>query len=75
MRVHHFYPHTKNVGDYFVRDGIRARTREVHPNAEFIDVPANPRTPGDTSSGLKGANMKDSLGQLSPQLGRDSRVA
>ena len=40
MRIHHYYPRTKNIGDHFVQIGIERLIREVHPDAtfEFFDV-------------------------------------
>lgn len=41
MIIHHYFPNTKNSGDYFVRDGIRKLIRQRIPDAEFVDIPAN----------------------------------
>lgn len=35
MRVHHFYPKTKNVGDHFVQRGIERMIRRIVPGAAF----------------------------------------
>lgn len=41
MRVHHYFPVTKNSGDFFVRDGIRKLVRTRRADAEFVDLAAN----------------------------------
>lgn len=35
MRIHHFYPRTKNIGDHFVQRGIERMVRRVVPDATF----------------------------------------
>jgi len=40
MRIHHFFPRTKNIGDHFVQRGIEAMVRRIRPDAsiELFDV-------------------------------------
>ena len=35
MRVHHFFPQTRNLGDYFVQEGIARMIRQIVPDASF----------------------------------------
>src|SRR4029077_17824788 len=35
MRIHHFFPRTRNVGDQFVQIGIASMIREIVPEADF----------------------------------------
>src|SRR6266576_4820222 len=35
MRIHHFYPRTRNLGDHFVQIGIARMIREIVPAAVF----------------------------------------
>ena len=35
MRIHHFYPKTRNIGDHFVQQGIERMLREIVPRAAF----------------------------------------
>ena len=40
MRIHHFYPKTRNVGDHFVQRGVERMIREIIPDAsiDLFDV-------------------------------------
>jgi polysaccharide pyruvyl transferase WcaK-like protein len=57
MIIHHYYPHTLNVGDYFVRDGIRKLLREQIPSATFVDFPVNKPSREGPAYGLRGDNL------------------
>ena len=35
MRIHHFFPRTRNLGDHFVQIGIASMIREIVPGAQF----------------------------------------
>jgi len=35
MRIHHFFPRTRNIGDHFVQIGIASMIREIVPGALF----------------------------------------
>src|SRR5436190_4300847 len=43
MRIHHFFPRTKNVGDYFVQTGIATIVRTIDPDAEIHLFDVNSR--------------------------------
>jgi polysaccharide pyruvyl transferase WcaK-like protein len=43
MRIHHFYPRTKNIGDHFVQIGIQKLVREINPGAHFELFDVNSR--------------------------------
>lgn len=52
MRVHHFYPKTRNVGDHFVQRGIELMIREIVPTATFQLFNVNSRGDDATGYGL-----------------------
>src|SRR4051794_9993577 len=52
MRVHHFYPKTRNVGDHFVQRGIERMIREIVPEATFDLFNVNSRGTDATGYGL-----------------------
>jgi len=52
MRVHHFYPKTRNVGDHFVQRGIERMIRELVPDATFDLFNVNSRGADATGYGL-----------------------
>ncbi|HJQ33711.1 MAG TPA: polysaccharide pyruvyl transferase family protein [Pyrinomonadaceae bacterium] len=52
MRIHHFYPKTRNVGDHFVQRGIERMIREVVPGASFDLFNVNSRGEDATGYGL-----------------------
>lgn len=52
MRVHHFYPKTRNVGDHFVQRGIERMIRELVPGATFELFNVNSRGADATGYGL-----------------------
>ena len=52
MRVHHFYPKTRNVGDHFVQRGIERMIRELVPDATFELFNVNSRGGDETGYGL-----------------------
>jgi polysaccharide pyruvyl transferase WcaK-like protein len=52
MRVHHFYPKTRNVGDHFVQRGIERMIREAVPAATFELFNVNSRGGDETGYGL-----------------------
>jgi polysaccharide pyruvyl transferase WcaK-like protein len=65
--VHHYFSYTKNIGDYFVKDGIKKLIMNKFSNADIIDIPINnPRNlkisafkaPGLTKENLKYSNKK-----------------
>ena len=58
MRVHHFYPKTRNVGDHFVQRGIERMIREIVPNATFELFNVNSRGDEETGYGLTRANVE-----------------
>src|SRR5215217_4844605 len=58
MRVHHFYPKTRNVGDHFVQRGIERMIREVVPAATFTLFNVNSRGGDETGYGLTRANVE-----------------
>jgi hypothetical protein len=51
MRIHHFYPKTRNVGDHFVQRGVERMIHEVVPGASFRLFDVNGRG-GDEAYGL-----------------------
>ncbi len=63
MRIHHYYPQRRNIGDTFVRDGIRALIRRVESNVEFEDFVVNPPKGSDRPYGLRGENLRRSNAQ------------
>jgi hypothetical protein len=58
MRVHHFYPKTRNVGDHFVQRGIERMIREFVPAATFELFNVNSRGSDETGYGLTRANVE-----------------
>lgn len=46
MRVQHFFPQTRNVGDHFVQRGIERMIREIVPDASFQLFDVNQRGDG-----------------------------
>jgi polysaccharide pyruvyl transferase WcaK-like protein len=59
MIIHHYVPHTANVGDLFVRDGIHLRLKEIFPQARIVELPANdPDKVLHTCVGMTGENLE-----------------
>lgn len=52
MRIHHFYPKTRNVGDHFVQRGVERMIRELVPGAAFELFNVNSRGEDKTGYGL-----------------------
>jgi len=52
MRIHHFYPKTRNVGDHFVQRGVERMIREIIPGAAFDLFNVNSRGEDETGYGL-----------------------
>jgi hypothetical protein len=52
MRIHHFYPKTRNIGDHFVQRGIERMMREIVPRATFELFNVNSRGEDETGYGL-----------------------
>ena len=52
MRIHHFYPKTRNLGDHFVQRGIERMIREIAPCADFDLFNVNSRGDDETGYGL-----------------------
>lgn len=52
MRIHHFYPKTRNIGDHFVQRGIERMIREIVPQAAFDLFNVNSRGEDETGYGL-----------------------
>jgi polysaccharide pyruvyl transferase WcaK-like protein len=52
MRIHHYYPRTKNIGDHFVQLGIQRMIRELRPNATFELFDVNSRGEDKIDYGL-----------------------
>ena len=66
MRIHHFYPRTRNIGDHFVQKGIEAMVRRIVPNASFQLLNINSRGKdkidyGLTQSAVERANQEAAL--------------
>jgi polysaccharide pyruvyl transferase WcaK-like protein len=61
MIIHHYHPMNENIGDFFVRDGIRKLLREQRPDARFIDMPVNRVRNSQCDYGLRGSNLDRSL--------------
>jgi polysaccharide pyruvyl transferase WcaK-like protein len=57
MLIHHYYPHTRNVGDYFVRDGIRSLFSRVLGETHFVDIPVAKPSVEKSPFGIKGDNI------------------
>lgn len=58
MRIQHFYPRTRNVGDHFVQRGIERMIRELVPHATFELFNVNSRGVEETGYGLTRANVE-----------------
>jgi polysaccharide pyruvyl transferase WcaK-like protein len=58
MRIHHFYPKTRNVGDHFVQRGIERMIREIVPDAAFDLFNVNSRGEDKTGYGLTRATVE-----------------
>jgi polysaccharide pyruvyl transferase WcaK-like protein len=52
VRIHHFYPKTRNVGDHFVQRGVERMIREIVPRAAFDLFNVNSRGEDATGYGL-----------------------
>ncbi len=52
MRIHHFYPRTKNIGDHFVQRGIERMIRRIVPDATFELFNVNNRGEDKSDYGL-----------------------
>jgi polysaccharide pyruvyl transferase WcaK-like protein len=52
MRIHHFYPKTRNIGDHFVQRGIERMMREIVPRAAFDLFNVNSRGEDKIGYGL-----------------------
>jgi polysaccharide pyruvyl transferase WcaK-like protein len=52
MRIHHFYPRTKNIGDHFVQRGIEAMVRRIRPEATISLFDVNNRGRDQVEYGL-----------------------
>jgi polysaccharide pyruvyl transferase WcaK-like protein len=52
LRVHHFYPKTRNVGDHFVQRGIERMFRELVPGVAFDLFNVNSRGEDESGYGL-----------------------
>lgn len=65
MRIHHFYPKTRNVGDHFVQRGIEQIIQEIIPDASFQTFDVNSRgddeTYGLTRATVERANREAGL--------------
>lgn len=55
MRIHHFYPRTRNIGDHFVQLGIAKMIREIVPEATFELFDVNSRGSSTEEYGLTAA--------------------
>ena len=58
MRIHHFYPRTRNVGDHFVQRGIEQMFRELVPDASFELFNVNSRGEDSDGYGLTRATIE-----------------
>jgi polysaccharide pyruvyl transferase WcaK-like protein len=65
MRIHHFYPRTKNIGDHFVQSGIHSLIRSIHQDARFEVFDINSRGSsveyGFTEKAIQRANREADL--------------
>ncbi|MBS3734134.1 MAG: polysaccharide pyruvyl transferase family protein [Phycisphaerae bacterium] len=61
MNIHHYFPTSTNIGDWFVRDGIRRAVRQVRPDAGFCDLAVNGPKDAAYPIGLCDANLQRSL--------------
>src|SRR4030095_6839755 len=52
MRIHHFYPRTKNIGDHLVQHGIETVVKSIVPNASFECFDVNSRGASTEQFGL-----------------------
>src|SRR5947208_17033962 len=57
MRIHHFYPKTRNVGDHFVQRGVERMIRALVPRATFDLFNVNSRGADETGYGLTRATV------------------
>jgi polysaccharide pyruvyl transferase WcaK-like protein len=58
MRIHHFYPQTRNIGDHFVQRGIAQMMRSLVPGAVFDLFNVNSRGADKTGYGLTRATVE-----------------
>jgi len=58
MRIHHFYPKTRNVGDHFVQRGVERMIRALVPRAAFDLFNVNSRGEDETGYGLTRATVE-----------------
>jgi polysaccharide pyruvyl transferase WcaK-like protein len=58
MRIHHFYPRTRNIGDHFVQRGIEQMIRAIKPNATFELFNVNSRGEDKVEYGLTAAAIE-----------------
>ncbi len=58
MIVHHYYPHTGNIGDHFIADAIRRLVSHHRPGAQIIPFPVNRHRRDERQPfGLQGENL------------------
>ena len=71
MRVHHFYPKTRNVGDQLVQRGVERLLRELVPRAAFDLFNVNSR--GEDADGYRAEFIQliDGAALLSPDQNRE----
>jgi polysaccharide pyruvyl transferase WcaK-like protein len=58
MRIHHFYPRTRNIGDHFVQRGIKRMIKTIVPDAAFDLFNVNSRGEDKTDYGLTRAAVE-----------------
>jgi polysaccharide pyruvyl transferase WcaK-like protein len=58
MRIHHYYPRTRNIGDHFVARGIETMVRQIRPEAVFQSFDINSRGRDRTGYGLTRPNIE-----------------
>jgi polysaccharide pyruvyl transferase WcaK-like protein len=58
MRIHHFYPKTRNIGDHFVQRGIERMIRSIVPDATFDLFNVNSRGEDKSDYGLTRAAIE-----------------
>ncbi len=63
MRIHHFYPKTRNIGDHFVQRGIERMVREIVPQASFKLFNVNSRGDDKTVYGLTRETIERANGE------------
>src|SRR5689334_19225002 len=66
MRVHHFFPRTRNIGDHFVQSGIQSLVKSIREDVEFESFDINSRGSsredyGLTSRTIERANRESDL--------------